>query len=435
MILRTEDWLEMPDGSRYHGETDEPDYCSLLKDGRYDEIVTMALESPCQMTEAASIFFLRVFYLRDNIFQLSNTSIEKVRLAAETGNQYARFGYGRFHVVVKPEDDSADISIDCFKKALDQGLPDAMAALAEAWRYGDMGQVDHEKADKMLAEALEQGSEYAAVLQLRHLVYGTVIRTKNPKVALRKANELIDSDVNQKYSSGLWLYFKALALDESGEADQACCFFDHAARNGVLPAWVDLARMIGKPDSDGNLTAPESYFSTLREGAGHNDIDSRTLLAWQSVLDFDNLEKDKQTEETAAKLIDELKECFNHGSRMAAELIGDIHYNGWLLQAEDNEKAWLWYSKAAHWDSCSGYEKLYDMVYYHDKDVDLTFRDMLALKGTRLGSRHLLNQTVIAHTEGRLDDYATEIERYYDPVFDDDGNDLPDDDGRFDAWA
>lgn len=76
-----------------------------------------------------------------------------------------------------------------------------------------------------------------------------------------------------------------------------------------------------------------------------------------------------------------------------------------------------------------------DMVYYHDKDVDLQFRDMLALKGTRLGSRHLLNQTVIAHTEGRLDDYATKIERYYDPVFDDDGNDLPDDDGRFDAWA
>lgn len=31
MILPTEVWLEMPDGSRYHGETDEPDYCSLLK--------------------------------------------------------------------------------------------------------------------------------------------------------------------------------------------------------------------------------------------------------------------------------------------------------------------------------------------------------------------------------------------------------------------
>ena len=54
MILPTEDWLEMPDGSRYHGETDEPDYCSLLKDGRYDELVTMALDSPCQMTTAAS---------------------------------------------------------------------------------------------------------------------------------------------------------------------------------------------------------------------------------------------------------------------------------------------------------------------------------------------------------------------------------------------
>ena len=60
---------------------------------------------------------------------------------------------------------------------------------------------------------------------------------------------------------------------------------------------------------------------------------------------------------------------------------------------------------------------------------------MLALKGARLGSRHLLDQTVIIHTQGRLEEFAEEIENYYDPIFDDESDDTPDDDGRFDAWA
>ena len=110
------------------------------------------------------------------------------------------------------------------------------------------------------------------------------------------------------------------------------------------------------------------------------------------------------------------------------------------------EKAWKWYFKAAIWDLPSAYEKLYDMVYYHDKDIELKDHDLLALQGARLGSRKLLDATVMAHTQGRLNDFAEEIEKYYDPIFDaepqddtpDDDkpdNDKPDDDGRYDAWG
>ena len=49
---------------------------------------------------------------------------------------------------------------------------------------------------------------------------------------------------------------------------------------------------------------------------------------------------------------------------------------------------------------------------------------------------------VVAHQEGRLNEYANEIEKYYEPIFDspdftidDDDDDYEEDDGRYDAWA
>ena len=77
--------------------------------------------------------------------------------------------------------------------------------------------------------------------------------------------------------------------------------------------------------------------------------------------------------------------------------------------------------------------------------------NMLALNGARLGSKKMLAATVAAYTHGRLTEYAGEIEQYYEPVFDnpaftldddspcpaadDDTDEYPDDDGRFDAWV
>ena len=153
---------------------------------------------------------------------------------------------------------------------------------------------------------------------------------------------------------------------------------------------------------------------------------------------FDNLEDDEKTEEVAKELLDELKVCANLGSQVAAELVGDIYYNGFCLQPENNEEAWAWYTKAANWDYFSAYEKMYDMVRCHDKDMLFTEHDLLALKGTRLGSRKLLNETVVAHTMGRLEEHAAEIEQYYDPIFDNEEEEeekAGDADGKFDAWV
>ncbi|MBR7129214.1 MAG: hypothetical protein IKD05_02945, partial [Tidjanibacter sp.] len=59
-----------------------------------------------------------------------------------------------------------------------------------------------------------------------------------------------------------------------------------------------------------------------------------------------------------------------------------------------------------------------------------------AVEGARLGSEFLMRQVVGRYKSGQLTDWAAEIEQYYLPVVAAmDDEDLPDDDGRYDAYA
>ena len=413
----------------------EPDYKMLLEKNQFDELIAYTLGASNDMTPKASTCFLRIFYFRNNIFKLSKESIKIIKQAAGYGNIYAQFAYGRYHIVVKPSPKSIEQSLQLFTVAHEKGLADATASLAEAWRYGDYQMVNHEKADQMLANAMEMQSEYAVVLRLKELIFGTAIKEGNAEEALKIAkSQLYDNPIQCKYNSA-WLYYIGLAYIKLGNEKSGEDFLGHATNSGFLDAWVDLAIHKGHPDENGEITDSVAYIDTLREGAKRGNSESRLFLAWKEIEEFNNLPSDQQTEQVANELITELEECYRHGSRAAAECLGDIYYNGYCLQSQDMDKAWEWYEKAAKWDLPSAYEKLYDMVYYHDKDLDLHEHDMLALKGARLGSRHLLDQTVIIHTYGRLGEYAEEIETYYDPIFDAEPDEAPDDDGRFDAWA
>lgn len=413
----------------------EPDYKMLLEKNQFDELIAYTLGASNDMTPKARTCFLRIFYFRNNIFRLSKESIKIIKQAAGYGNIYAQFAYGRYHIVVKPTPESIALSLQLFTAAHEKGLADATASLAEAWRYGDYQMVNHEKADQMLANAMEMKSEYAVVLRLKELIYGTAIKEGNAEEALKIAKSQLHDNPNQFKYLGAWLYYRALAYINLGNEKDGEDLLGHATNYGFLDAWVDLAIRKGHPDENGEITNSVAYIDTLREGAKRGDLESRLFLAWKEIEEFNNLPSDQQTEQVAQELITELEECYRHGSRMAAECLGDIYYNGFCLQSQDMDKAWEWYEKAAKWDLPSAYEKLYDMVYYHDKDLDLHEHDMLALKGARLGSRHLLDRTVIIHTEGRLEEYAEEIETYYDPIFDAGSDEAHDDDGRFDAWA
>lgn len=422
----------------YTLKLEAPDYALLMSQCRFDDLVQTALTDD---SEAAQIYLSRVFYTRCSIFMLSPDTIEQVKQAADKGNACAQFAYGRHLIVTNPNEQSKELSLEYFEKAKQQELPDAIAAISDAWRYGDFGIVDHSKANQALSQALHLRSEYAAFIRLKTMVLGD---EEQLETALDATDMLIETNARRKTPFSQWLYFKGVALYTMGNIEEAKKCITYASNQGNIDAWLERAVYAGGIGDDGYIIDKKIYFETLSEGAEHHSAECRTLLAWNAALQFDELPPREQTPELAQEIIDELKECVHYGSKTASELLGDIYLNGWLQLSPDVDLAWRWYAQSAIWHCDTAYEKMYEMVHDHLKDVEQDFSDMLAISGARLGSKRLLAATVIAYTHGRLTEYASEIEQYYEPIFDDpaftldtddDTDDAPDDDGRYDAWV
>lgn len=411
-----------------------PSYALLMSQCRFDDLVQTALTDD---SEAAQIYLSRVFYTRCSIFMLSPDTIEQVKQAADKGNACAQFAYGRHLIVTNPNEQSKDLSLEYFGKAQQQGLPDAIAAISEAWRYGDFGIVDHSKAKQAVNQALQLRSEYAAFSQLKTMVLGDDDQLEKALIVI---DALIELNAQREMPFALWHYFKGVAHCTMGDIEEAEKHLTFACNQGNIDAWLERAVNAGGFDENGDIADNEAYIKALREGAEHHNPECRTLLAWDTVLQFDEHPSQERTPQLAQTIIDELQQCTRYGSKTACELLGDIYLNGWLQLSPDVDLAWRWYAQSAIWHCDTAYEKMYEMVHDHLKDVEQDFSDMLAISGARLGSKRLLAATVIAYTHGRLTEYASEIEQYYEPIFDDpaftlDTDDDPDDDGRYDAWV
>lgn len=425
---------------------DEPRYGDLFENMRFDELVATALTFSTVMSEKAAKYFLRVFYMRSSVFMLSDESIEMIRRAADAGNRYAQFAYGRYHDIKKVDENSGTISLKYLQMARDQGLYDATAALSLAWDFGDMGMVDRSKSKQLLLEALEHESDFAAVLQLNHLLYGHHGSSTDPTTALEAARGLRDRDAKAGTPSGLSLYYIGLALNSLNRPD-AGDYLTHAARMGVADAWYDLALMKAKFGDDGTVTNLPEFRDVIYEGTKHHSPECFSQLAAMEIDEFTALSDEQRTDELAQEIIDMLEKAHSWGSSSAAFLLGQVYYYGDLNREEDNQTAWMWYARAALWNNMEAFEKMFAMVHDHYIYAEQSFCDHLAINGARLGSKKFLAETVMAYTHGRLTEYAAEIEQYYCPVFDSDGftinddnegDETPeptDDDGRFDAWA
>ena len=411
-----------------------PSYALLMSQCRFDDLVQTALTDD---SEAAQIYLSRVFYTRCSIFMLSPDTIEQVKQAADKGNACAQFAYGRHLIVTNPNEQSKELSLEYFGKAQQQGLPDAIAAISEAWRYGDFGIVDHSKAKQAVNQALQLRSEYAAFSQLKTMVLGDDDQLEKALIVI---DALIELNAQREMPFALWHYFKGVAHCTMGDIEEAEKHLTFACNQGNIDAWLERAVNAGGFDENGDIADNEAYVKALREGAEHHNPECRTLLAWDAILQFDEHPSQERTPQLAQTIIDELQQCTRYGSKTACELLGDIYLNGWLQLSPDVDLAWRWYAQSAIWHCDTAYEKMYEMVHDHLKDVEQDFSDMLAISGARLGSKRLLAATVIAYTHGRLTEYASEIEQYYEPIFDDpaftlDTDDAPDDDGRYDAWV
>lgn len=407
------------------------DIPELFRSGDYDALVHKAL--PLAENDAlAARYLVWTFGEYGNPFFFGDGTVAEIGAAALQGNKYALFGKGCHELYTQPHHDSCKIAEDCFAWALELGLSEAGAALSQMFFRGDSGRPDYDRANSLITEALQKNCPFAAKLMLKDMVFGRLWMAADPKEALLESQRLEREEPDNPW----WPYLSGCAVRELEGLAASVEHFRKAASLGLRAAWGDLAVACSHDEGYALVDRP-AYLNGLKLGVQHGDHTSQCMIAFMKVEDY---ESKSQLERALAsrQLVLDLETACSWGSMAAAEYLGDIYLEGLYDVAADAGLAWEWYSRGAELASDSCCEKMYGMMRQGLVERDLRSMDLCALKGARLGSDMLLGETVIAYSQGRLEDFSDEIERFYVPVFDDgdDGSDdFPDDDGRYDAYA
>ena len=337
-------------------------YLELLYTGQYDELVNQAL--PLVKTDKyAERAFLRLFLSWENIFLLDEAmAIDLLIEEAEKGNPYAQYGYARWQSIVRGGESAISIAYDYMQAAADQGLPDAIAALAITYEYGDMGIVDWKKEDKMLQQAFDMGSELAAVYRLQDYCFGRHFQLAQPHMAVELADRLIAKDQAAGIEpNGYWFYYRACANEPRIGRLYTIDDYRQALDLGVLKAYTDLIIAYGYGETNDTLVETKDFSSLLREGmdrlcAGAFFMDAaREMHRYEALNKLYQHDEGIQRRQVRYSVLTESHELIHSRLSQAAQLgdtaaweqLGDCYYDGSCGFEQSYEKAFTCYSNGA----------------------------------------------------------------------------------------
>lgn len=413
----------------------------MLRYGSLNSLVVAGLHR-ADLTPSEARYVMRAFHQRLHVFRLSPFTRQLIAQRAADGYPLAQCMQAFCLTYLDGSDEALSTAAELYRSAAAQGVADAIGSLSVAWEYGELGMVNREEAARLLQEAIQQGSEYARMWHIQQILLGDDGQPGNPQAALALIAEMLQQAEAEALVPHFALYYyRACATEQLQGSEAARPDFELAAQCGMLRAWTDVATIVGYGNERKELINEWGYNLWLEKGIKHGNPDCIALHALQAMQGWDTTPAGWKPGK-AARYIAALEQAAHYGSNIAAYLLGNLYYYGEYDQPEDNVKAYEWYAVSAKYDNIDACEQIYDMVHNHYIDLPPEVWHRYVLKGTRLGSRKLLNVTVALHTYGDLQEFTEEIEKYYAPIFDGETDDtdlpdtdLPDDDGRYDPYV
>lgn len=207
--------------------------------------------------------FLRRFRTKPRVMFLSKDDIAELRKYAEKGDPFAEYALGRWLYFTVPTDSAISEAEQLFLSA-EKYVPDALAAYAMMWRYGETKEniMDLEESDKLLKAALKQGSERAAQLVARDRIFGTFCDAEPEKVVAEIEQRLSESDDCDPQ----WHSLLAFAYEQLGRFDDAINQYDVSIAKGQVDDYFYQAFLYHER---GNVALHDSLMSKgIVEGSG-----------------------------------------------------------------------------------------------------------------------------------------------------------------------
>ena len=394
----------------------------LAKDGRdytnFELNTYLVLDFVIENTPA----FFRQFRTKEQLLRLNDRDIQ---LFEASDDPCAKFVLGRWHYVLMPREDSAQLAEKYIRAAVDAGIPDAYNTLSIMYADGDTAEdkVDLEESARLRDEAIRLGSEAAKMRYACNRIGGILLAPEEPAKVAEEIERMLKEDKNIEPE---WYSVLGYAYDTLGKEKEAAAMYEEGIKRGCLRCYYDLALW---HQQRGN----EDEYDKLME-AGKN---AGCGFCFTLHADLDEDEYQKKTPELKRHFTRYIKEQLQRGMKLAdgtcAYFLAYNYFYGTLGFELDSNEVYRCLERGMAWGDFTCYSFLADILEIgKPSDQDRKDAAVYRLKALRLGDESAQSKVIIAYRRGLLKEYQDEIEKYWLPEGYDD---YEEDDSRWDPYV
>lgn len=376
----------------------------------FDGLFKLALTNP----EAYDYFHI-LPGIDIRLFRLTEEQLELVQKKAKK-YAVAQYVLGRYHQVVRPEEDSLETAVELLKSAADAGIGDAQWALATMYLYGYDGPVDYAHYQELLSQASKNGSAMALRQRLLDLTNGEHGLEAEPKKVISIITDYLESDENNPSKYPYLYAVMGDAYRKVGNKESANECYEKASDLGYFECEADkFLNHIEGPDKDFYRV----NFSMLLD-FGCDENNPYCFLQRGLERAYHYAKKDDESANiTPEQIKEDLEKAYELGNGEAAYHLGKYYYTGECDFEQNVEEAWDWFDRAVERENGDAYAaivRIIDDGHYPDGDLPDGYREICLLNAARRGSKLALVPLIEANKSGILAPFVDEIEQCYAPM-------------------
>lgn len=294
------------------------------------------------------------------LFKLTDEQLEEISRMAENGNGKAQYVLGRYHLVVKPDDDSTDLAYELFKSAAENGVGNAYAGLAQLLSWGYIDPDDCGDYDSLIEKGIEEGGMMALKMKLEDMVYGRHGYKSDPKRVIKFIEKDIFGEDEDEMAFKYPYFYVVLgdAYNKIGNKAKAVECYEQAVFSDMKEAdyQKNAVQLEGM-----NPMAKEMFESVIDMDCDDDVPGCFTLRAQLLGEKYEEQDKDER-KETAQKIVEALEHDYKIGFGPAATKLANIYYFGEYGLKRNMTFAWNWFYRGTMLEDADAFKGLAKMV-------------------------------------------------------------------------
>ena len=382
----------------------------------FDQLLETAL-----VDKEACFLFLELLTIEKRLFQLSDQQVMKMQALAEKGYAVAIYALGRYHQVIRPEQESLDKALQLLNAAVKAGVPDAIAARALMMIRGQLGEIDRERFYQEMSDAYDKGSNLAGYYLYRAVILGIDHYEADPQGVINHIKKWLDGKESEEIGELSPMYYEILAMAHTAlnQTDQAAEYYMKCVRMGRADLYSDYVIATCYDDEFEPIDEAQ-LLKALQTGIELGDPYCHVLRADLYEKRYDESTDEKEKETLSSQIAEDLKAAASLGEGGAYVEFGCHCYFGEYGFAEDNKMAWNCFVKASEMNIAQAWTMMNEMIVENEMPIERPSSDFLnycRLMSVRLGDDQLLPVLIYNYYKGTMKKYQNEIKKYYLPRY------------------